>query len=277
MATETSIPLSKRGQCSSCRQPMWKSSTSAQTQTCHPCRRNMHGAAGYARGCRCSNCRSGIAASQREYGRKLKTEGRKRKRPTVPATCAHCGTEFLARKDNVAKGGGLHCSISCANYTKAKQRGFSTPPKPKSAFRKRAERLAQKAAEGTTGGNLLWVQGACILCGTQFTSPGAASRYCSKACRTKNRQRTFGLTWLDRMAIFAADNWQCQICREPVDYTADPLSDWYPSLDHIVPRSHGGSDDISNLRTAHRWCNSVRGDLSHYTDADLYSCPQGVS
>ena len=61
----------------------------------------------------------------------------------------------------------------------------------------------------------------------------------------------------------------CQICGERVDRHADPLSDWYPSLDHIVPRSHGGTDDADNLRTAHRWCNSVRGDLTYYTDADL--------
>lgn len=101
-------------------------------------------------------------------------------------------------------------------------------------------------------------------------SRGAASRYCSKVCREKNRaNKSYGLTWLDRMAMFARDGWSCQICSEPVDYTAEPQSDWYPTIDHVVPRSKGGGDELSNLRTAHRWCNSVRGDLSFYSDADL--------
>jgi hypothetical protein len=53
--------------------------------------------------------------------------------------------------------------------------------------------------------------------------------------------------------------------------STDPLDDWAPSLDHIEPQSWALIPDHSpaNLRLAHRWCNSVRGDLSHYTDDDL--------
>lgn len=31
------------------------------------------------------------------------------------------------------------------------------------------------------------------------------------------------------------------------------------TLDHIVPRSRGGTDDVENLRPAHRRCNLSRG------------------
>ena len=74
-----------------------------------------------------------------------------------------------------------------------------------------------------------------------------------------------------RRAIYERDDWTCQICYEPVEPDADPLSDWFPSLDHIVPQSHQLIPDHSPeaLRTAHRWCNAVRGDLTYYTDADL--------
>lgn len=160
--------------------------------------------------------------------------------------------------------------MRCANIARNFNRGFAPKPPRKSEFRKRAERLAKKSAAGSTGGNLVWVQGACIVCAKDFMSPGAASRYCSKACRDKNRaNKSYGLTWLDRMALFARDGWNCQICSEPMDYTADPQSDWYPTIDHILPRSKGGGDELSNLRSAHMWCNAVRGDLSFYTDADL--------
>ena len=44
---------------------------------------------------------------------------------------------------------------------------------------------------------------------------------------------------------------------------------WSPTLDHVIPRSKGGSDDRSNLRTAHLWCNSLRGDGGEYSDAEI--------
>jgi 5-methylcytosine-specific restriction endonuclease McrA len=39
------------------------------------------------------------------------------------------------------------------------------------------------------------------------------------------------------------------------------------SVDHVIPRSHGGTDHISNLRPAHLRCNKRRGarPLTHLT------------
>lgn len=34
------------------------------------------------------------------------------------------------------------------------------------------------------------------------------------------------------------------------------------NLDHIVPRSRGGSDDLENLMLVHRQCNLMKGDLT---------------
>jgi hypothetical protein len=44
----------------------------------------------------------------------------------------------------------------------------------------------------------------------------------------------------------------CHLCRKPGATTAD----------HLIPRSHGGTDDLENLRPAHGLCNSRRGDRS---------------
>lgn len=69
-----------------------------------------------------------------------------------------------------------------------------------------------------------------------------------------------GLTWDERLDVYIEDGWTCQICAEPVDFTADHNSDLYPSIDHIVPQSKGGTDVRTNLRTAHRLCNATRGN-----------------
>lgn len=71
-----------------------------------------------------------------------------------------------------------------------------------------------------------------------------------------------GSLWIgtrDRMALYERDNWTCHLCGEPVDPRADFNANDYPSLDHVTPRSLGGSDEPDNLRTAHRGCNARRG------------------
>lgn len=71
-----------------------------------------------------------------------------------------------------------------------------------------------------------------------------------------------------RQAIYERDGWVCQLCLDPVD-RADLTGLWAASLDHIIPFSQGGTDEPENLRLAHRWCNSVRGDERCWTAADL--------
>lgn len=121
----------------------------------------------------------------------------------------------------------------------------------------------------------------CVVCSVPFAvevgSTGRPKQFCSTKCsrwyrrhitRTIPRASRF-VSLAQRQEIYERDGWVCQICMEPVDRKAHYLSNWFPSLDHIVPRSRGGTHDPANLRTAHRWCNSVRGDLTYYSDADL--------
>jgi len=49
-----------------------------------------------------------------------------------------------------------------------------------------------------------------------------------------------------------AEEDRCWLCHEPGD-ERDPLE-----ADHVVPKAHGGTDDRSNLRAAHRSCNRRR-------------------
>lgn len=60
-----------------------------------------------------------------------------------------------------------------------------------------------------------------------------------------------------RSRLAEAQNWRCVHCGGRMDGTgADPDA---PSFEHVIPRSRGGPDTVSNLVIAHRQCNMNRG------------------
>jgi 5-methylcytosine-specific restriction endonuclease McrA len=52
---------------------------------------------------------------------------------------------------------------------------------------------------------------------------------------------------LSRRAVFARDDYRCQYCGSRAD-----------SIDHVLPRSRGGTDEWDNLAAACRSCNSTK-------------------
>lgn len=207
----------------------------------------------------CEPCRDAWNAISRERQRRLRESGWDRPgRPRLDAKCVECGEPVRGafRKD-------IPYHRRCRERIEQAERK-----------RARAADRLERAAAGTVGST--WVSGECAQCGMDFTRRGTPSRFCSTACSRKARpnRRHFKIALRDRLAIYDRDSWTCQLCLEPVDrdlMTTNPLDNWAPSLDHIEPQSWSliADHSPSNLRLAHRWCNSVRGDLSHYTDADL--------
>lgn len=61
----------------------------------------------------------------------------------------------------------------------------------------------------------------------------------------------------DRRAI-ARSQPACHICGQPIDYTLPHLDPMAYVVDHLVPLSRGGSDDLSNKAAAHRSCNDKK-------------------
>ena len=57
----------------------------------------------------------------------------------------------------------------------------------------------------------------------------------------------------------ARDGDLCTLCGCLIDFSLRPNDPGAVSLDHVVPRVHGGGSRVSNLRLAHRACNSRRG------------------
>jgi hypothetical protein len=58
------------------------------------------------------------------------------------------------------------------------------------------------------------------------------------------------------------DGGKCHLCGGPIEDAHDAPDEFRPSLDHLTPRSKGGSDYPSNIRLAHETCNRGRRDRS---------------
>lgn len=101
---------------------------------------------------------------------------------------------------------------------------------------------------------------ACCQCGIAWRNRAGNTNanYCAD-CRMDGSRR-FKVERVTRLSIYEADNWTCWLCDKPVDRAAGPNEDFAPSLDHVIPRSRGGSHQRANLRTAHRLCNALRQD-----------------
>jgi 5-methylcytosine-specific restriction endonuclease McrA len=86
---------------------------------------------------------------------------------------------------------------------------------------------------------------ACVICGRPHGNRGARCELHAIPARTGTYSRN--------AALVRATATVCHLCGQP--FTADD-----PAVaDHVVPRGVGGSDDLTNLRAAHRSCNGRKG------------------
>jgi len=111
--------------------------------------------------------------------------------------------------------------------------------------------------------------GRCIGCNSYFISKTKDKKYCSASCREwtrgcikRDQQKDYvnqkGPSFKRR--VYFASNGYCGICKELIS-----LNEIYPSkqsfsIDHIQPRSLGGSHNFDNLQAAHLGCNVSKGN-----------------
>lgn len=119
----------------------------------------------------------------------------------------------------------------------------------------------------------------CKECGCLFFDNNS-SKYCSSKCKNRSRGRKHDKKRLERakqnglvdnsitlLKLIKRDNGICYICGNKVnleDYiTKDNnviCGNYYPSIDHVIPLSKGGTHSWSNIKLAHRICNSLKGN-----------------
>ena len=212
----------------------------------------------------------------------------------VPAQrdCRKCGQRFVPKHSSVTS-----CSQACANFLRgaaqaANAKGIRRAGRTCAicGATYRATYAEQRACSRACGvilkGQVPAVERApscrvyfpaCDQCGKVFSARSSSARRCSAQCaidatgvRVKDLYGTalrlgFKSTpgWIRLLYRYLAerDGTQCGICRKPVDLrlkSGTRGSDLGPSVDHIVPRSEGGSDDPANLRLTHWGCNRSR-------------------
>lgn len=209
-------------------------------------------------------CRSGNTAAARRYRARLKAQGKpsptQKARPAKRTPCSDCGA--------ILRGGGTSaiprcqpCLLSAKYKTRRLARRLAS-----------ATRKLTKAASGVpANAQWPWVAGECAHCRQAFTRKGGPSPYCSKICHRADRPKASWITRRARLAIYERDGWICQLCLDPVDPSLHYLDNKAATLDHIKCRAWTEEPDHSpeNLRLAHRWCNSWRGDESYCTETDM--------
>lgn len=128
---------------------------------------------------------------------------------------------------------------------------------------------------------LLAKQIPCKECGRLFTRTHGSQLYCSDVCKEKAGRRHDGIRrrkklrengkieWdISLRRLIERDNSVCQLCGKKInlnDFTIDNegnfiAGDAYPSIDHIMPVSKGGTHTWDNVQLAHMRCNYLKSD-----------------
>jgi len=163
--------------------------------------------------------------------------------------CDRCGKRFFTNAKNV-----VHCN-KCIREIKAEEKA---------------------RREGWKGKIIK-----CKYCGEEFEMRSSRSKYCSEKCLNKVMNRKKEIERRERLKengrinyditldkLIKRDNGICQICEKLIDnkdFEHDENGNFiaendYPSIDHIVPVSKGGTHTWDNVQLAHFYCNSVKGN-----------------
>lgn len=155
-------------------------------------------------------------------------------------TCQQCGQIYIPKQ---LKSAGRYCSRKC-----------------KDAARNMAAAKLREQAKPTDR--------ICMHCGETLPQRMRADAiFCSMECnykahalQRKLRARTGeeGKPGYLRAFICKRDRWRCGICHKTVSKTRQHPDLLCASLDHVIPVSEGGTNDVWNLRLTHLRCNLSR-------------------
>ena len=143
----------------------------------------------------------------------------------------------------------------------------------------KAERLSRKISDELEKRLAIHV---CKHCGTEFCKNVTgynSETYCSQRCQTRwlNRTRSEKRykqlmsrrhdTDISLERLYKRDNGICYICGKLCEWDDGEerngtfiAGDNYPSVDHVIPVTKGGTHTWDNIKLAHRICNTMKSD-----------------
>ena len=186
---------------------------------------------------------------------------------TVTVKCVECGGVFEVTYQTATSPrneGAVHCP-RCQEIKQAQEEA-EKKERQRQREQKREEAQAEKERKRQERMH------ACPVCG-KITD---RQKYCSKQCckrannkikEIRRRMKCKGGDNITLEALVRRDGYVCYICGLAVndkDYIERDgtiiAGNYYPSIDHVKPISYGGKHVWSNVRLAHRICNTIKGN-----------------
>lgn len=87
-------------------------------------------------------------------------------------------------------------------------------------------------------------------CEDRHLHPKDAFLYVKKFPKNTPQQ---GVAQSKRKKVYDSENGICYLCGKKVRYTE-------MTIDHVIPRSKGGSNKLENLKPTHKSCNFIKAD-----------------
>lgn len=201
---------------------------------------------------------------ERTNGRFRYANGYKTVDNPIIIACNTCGAERIASAQFLRRNSIIRC-YSCDEARKQ--------TKLKEAFNSKIKRYIL-----LSGIKLKLKVNKCTYCGKKFVDT-KVYKYCSKQCvrRTNDlkksdarRERIESNGIKENITLprlFKRDKGVCHICKGKCDYNdyeikgnAFYAKDNYPSRDHVIPLSKGGTHTWDNVKLAHMRCNTIKNN-----------------
>ena len=174
------------------------------------------------------------------------------------ATCQTCGKEFRVGRECK----GMFCSPECQwesmRVSHESERGFAE-----------AVKWMESLSRAIVQGERTLIAVGCENCGKGFVTTSGRARFCSDRCRKrhKNRLKDERIYWygepdkdITLEKVFLRDGGKCRSCGAILSFKGSPQGDLYPSVDHAVPLSKGGTHTWGNVQLMCRGCNRTKND-----------------
>jgi 5-methylcytosine-specific restriction endonuclease McrA len=211
--------------------------------------------------CSCLNCGRAFwlpkCEAQRRHtcGRACAAELRARRLNERRRPCAHCGSVFLPRSNQVSAGEGRFCSISCSVYGNGQL--WSKPARETAAASLRSAIASGLYVPPKGESHHQWKGGPAATSRRAQESGRAAERLREYRRKNPHKVREFAKSRTRRKhgrlpkgtvaKIGAAQRWRCAVCRDSIKREYH--------VDHIEPLARGGKHEPKNIQLLCPPCN----------------------